>query len=380
MPRVGQISEPKRRGFLSLWSRLAGVGGAALLGRDAATAAPAPPVRSESPNVPAYARAPQHKTFKQSSYDRSGGNKDFFSIPAGQTITVFQADGPGVVTHIWFTIAAQSSNHLKELVLRIFWDGASQPSVECPVGDFFGLNLGDYFVYQSAFLNCSSVKALNCYFSMPYHQSARMTITNDGAKQVNSFYSNIDYQTVTSVPDDALYFHAQYRQATPNKASAGDEHNLEGTGNYVFMETAGTGQLMGVTLGVVQNRGEWFGEGDDMTSIDGSPRPVMTGTGTEDYFCGAWNFGVGVQFAHLYNGAPYMGVAERVGGRYCLYRWHADNPIAFQQSLRHSIEHGHANDRADCFYSVAYWYQTKPATTMPALPPVADRIPQIKPG
>ena len=115
-----------------------------------------------------------------------------------------------------------------------------------------------------------------------------------------------------------------------------------------------------------------------MTAIDGSPSPVMTGTGTEDYFCGAWNFGGGVPFAHLYNGAPYMGVAERPGGRYCLYRWHADNPIAFEKSIRHSIEHGHANDRSDCFYSVAYWYQTKPATDMPALPALADRIPQLK--
>ncbi len=351
-----------------------------------ADAQPAPSTASGSaPAVlPAYARAPQHKTFRQSSFDRTGGNKDFFSIPAGETIDVLQAAGPGILTHIWFTIAAQSANHLKELVLRIYWDGTAHPSVEVPIGDFFGLNLGEYYVYQSAFLNCSSVKGLNCYFAMPFRRSARITVTNEGAKPVGSFYSNIDYQTVAAVPADAMYFHAQYRQATPTRAEPSAKVNLDGRNNYVFVETQGRGQLMGVTMGIVQNRPEWFGEGDDMTTIDGSATPVITGTGTEDYFCGAWNFGGSmvlgaVPFAHLYNGGPYMANPERAGGRYCLYRWHADNPIAFERSLIHSIEHGHANDRSDCFYSTAYWYQTAPASPFPALPPAAQRIPDVKP-
>lgn len=366
-----------RRSFLS---RLTGVTGLAALAAGTGEAQSATNADTAvGMELPAYARTPQHQTLKQSSFDRTGGNKDFFRIASGQTLEVFKADGPGIVTHIWFTIAAQGVSHLKELVLRIYWDGVSQPSVEVPVGDFFGLNLGDYFIYQSAFLNCSSVKGLNAYFAMPFRRSARVTITNEGAKPVGSFYSNIDYQLVKSLPEDAMYFHAQYRQATPTRvvADAGSQ-NLDGANNYTFLEANGKGQLLGVTLGVIQNSNEWFGEGDDMTTIDSSPRPVMTGTGTEDYFCGAWNFGVGSTFAHLYNGAPYMGVAERVGGRYCLYRWHADNPIAFEKSIRHTIEHGHGNDRADCFYSVAYWYQTQPATHMPVLPRLADRLPQMK--
>ena len=339
----------------------------------------APSNAASAHELPAYARAPQHQTLKQSSFDRTGGNRDFFSIASGQTIDVFQSNGPGIITHIWFTIAAQSTMHLKELVLRVYWDGSTAASVETPVGDFFGLNLGDYFVYQSAFLNCSSIKALNCYFAMPFRRSARITVTNEGAKTVGSFYSNIDYQLVPSLPDDALYFHAQYRQAVPNKIGGDAGHvNLEGTDNYVFVETTGKGQLMGVTLGVIQNRDAWFGEGDDMTTVDASAKPVITGTGTEDYFCGAWDFGVNSPFAHLYNGAPYIANGERAGGRYCLYRWHADNPIAFQHSIKHTIEHGHANDRADCFYSVAYWYQTAPSTQMPSLPPLAERLPQLK--
>ncbi len=371
------MKDTQRRGFLTYLGGAAGIVAGSVQTAEAASPSPS----STSPGLPAYARTPQHQTLKQSSFDRTGGNKDSFRLASGQTINVFQSAGPGIITHIWFTIAAQSIMHLKELVLRVYWDGSAAPSVETPVGDFFGLNLGDYFVYQSAFLNCSSIKGLNCYFAMPFRRSAHITITNEGSKTVGSFYSNIDYQLVPSLPDDALYFHAQYRQAVPNKVAEGaGDVNLQGKGNYVFVETSGKGQLIGVTLGVIQNRNEWFGEGDDMTMIDGSAKPVMTGTGTEDYFCGAWDFGVNNPFAHLYNGAPYIAIGERAGGRYCLYRWHADNPIAFQHSIKHTIEHGHANDRADCFYSVAYWYQDQPSSQMPALPALPERLPQLKLG
>jgi hypothetical protein len=334
--------------------------------------------------LPEYALQQNYTSLKQSSYDRTGGNSDRWPVAVGETKEVFNADGPGIISHIWFTIAAPTTYHLKEIVLRIYWDGNSKPSVEVPVGDFFGLNLGLYNVYQSAFLNCSSVKALNCYFAMPFRKSARMTVTNEGSRDVGSFYSNIDYQLVPSLPARSLYFHAQYRQMTPNvavKYPSGKELNIEGKENYVFMETKGTGHLMGVTLGVIQNAENWMGEGDEMVFVDDNSKPVITGTGSEDYFCGAWDFGgrdTSVPFAHLYNGAHYIAAAERIGGRYCLYRWHADNPITFRRSLKHTIEHGHANDRGDCFYSTAYWYQTEPFTDFPALPVVGERTPTIK--
>ena len=363
---------PRRRSFLSA---------------SLALLAPAPLVAEPSSSTPAsaelpdYAKLRNYKSLKQSSFDRTGGNRDSFRIAPGAELEVFKAAGPGVVTHIWFTIAARSSHHLKELVLRIFWDDNTRPSVESPVGDFFGLNLGDYFVYQSAFLNCSSVKALNCYFAMPFKKAARITITNEGKAPVDSFYSNIDYQLVPSLPPDALYFHAQYRQATPNIADSHSpgqpEINLDGPHNYVFFETKGRGHMMGVTFGVLQNADGWFGEGDEMIFIDDPAHPAITGTGTEDYLCGAWDF-EGIPFAHLYNGAPFISSAERVGGRYCVYRWHADNPVTFNTYLRHTIEHGHANDRSDNFYSVGYWYQTEPATDFPALPPVETRWPAHK--
>jgi hypothetical protein len=355
-----------------------------------AAAAQSPGARGAAPGagnyrLPSYALRQDYESLKQSSYDRTGGNSDRWPIAPGETKEVFNAEGPGVVSHIWFTIAAQGLYHLKEIVLRAYWDGNSKPSIECPIGDFFGLNLGQYNVYQSAFLNCSSIRALNCYFAMPYKKSARFTVTNEGAAAVGSFYSNIDYQNVPSLPADSLYFHAQYRQATPNRAvmfpQGTKETNLDGKNNYVYLETRGRGHLMGVTLGVLQNGERWMGEGDDMIFIDDEAMPKITGTGSEDYFCGAWNFGGregAVPFAHLYNGAHLVSSPERMGGRYCLYRWHADNPVTFKRYLKHTMEHGHANDRADCFYSVGYWYQTEPYTDFPPLPAVADRTPVLK--
>src|SRR5450432_227307 len=225
----------ERRGFLR---RLAGFTGAGAMALPlAAKAAP----KAGAAVLPAYARAMSHKSLKQSSFDRTGGNHDSWPIAPGATQVLLEADGPGVITHLWATIASQAPNHLKEIVLRIYWDGNSKPSVEVPVGDFYGLNLARYFVYQSVFLNCSSVKALNCYFAMPFRKSARITVTNDGTHPVGSFYSNIDYQLVPSLPERSLYFHAQYRQAIPNTAvkfADGEKQlNPDGKQNYVFAET-----------------------------------------------------------------------------------------------------------------------------------------------
>ncbi len=375
-----------RRGFLRRLAGLAGLSAAA----SSASAQTGDRAAGDYPFLPLYARGQNYRSLKQSSFDRSGGNADSWPIQAGATKEIFAAEGPGVITHIWFTIAAQGADHLKEIVIRMYWDGNAKPSVEVPVGDFFGLNLGQYFLYQSAFLNCSPVKALNCYFAMPFRKSARITATNEGKHGVGAFYSNIDYQIVPALPDEVLYFHAQYRQATPNSPTMNDWRsngdadklkNLDGKDNYVFVETRGRGHLMGVTMGVLQNQDYWMGEGDEMVFVDDESHPLITGTGSEDYFNGAWDFGgrdTAIPFGYLYNGAPFMVAPERPGGRYCLYRWHADNPITFTKYLKHTIEHGHANHRADNFFSVAYWYQAGAYTDFPALPAVESRIPRLK--
>jgi len=375
-----KLSTNDRRGFLH---RLLAAGGLAAAAPAGAQSQSRGGGQADFQFLPAYSRAQNYRSLKQSSYDRTGGNRDSWNIPAGGVHEVFNAEGPGAISHIWFTIAARSNDHLKELVLRGYWDGNAKPSVEAPIGDFFGLNLGVYQIYQSEYLACSPGKSLNCYFVMPYRRSARFTVTNEGKQEVPSFYSNIDYMTAPRLPDDALYFHAQYRQSQPcvPVASEGPKINLDGRNNYVYLETRGRGHLMGVTLGVLQNANGWWGEGDDMIFVDDETKPVINGTGSEDYFLGSWDFGGrdGAQpFGHSMYGAPLIVNAERTGGRYCCYRWHGDNPVTFERYLKHTMEHGHANDRGDNFFSVGYWYQATPYTDFPAMPEVAARIPVVK--
>lgn len=370
-------NERGRRGFLQRALAAAGV-------TAAATQAPASAATGNGKYdfLPKIARAQNYKSLKQSSYDTTGGNADRWPIKGGATQELFNVQGAGVITHIWFTIAAQSNMHLKELVLRAYWDGESKPSIEVPVGDFFGLNLADYVIFESQYIACSPGKSLNCYFPMPYRKGARMTVTNEGTREVGAFYSNIDYQAVDALPEDAVYFHAQYRQETPthavHDANGKDVLNVNGKDNYIFCETRGRGHLMGITLGWVQNSEGWMGEGDEMIFVDDESKPIITGTGSEDYLCGSWNFGGrehAQAFSHHQYGAPLIQSPEREGGRYCVYRFHGDNPVTFTKYLKHTLEHGHANDRSDMYYSCAYWYQDKPATDFPKLPAVSERMP-----
>src|SRR6202022_2440765 len=307
---------------------------------------------------------------RTSSYDRTGGNADMRTIAAGETLALLDEAGPGVITHIWFTIATDEPLHLKKIVLRIYWDGESAPSVETPIGDFFGLGLGEYYLYQSRPLMVASDKALNSFFVMPFQKKARITVTNEGQHKVDAFYFNIDHRACSKpLPADTLYFRAQYRQAAPAKGWTNDwtsnqdpkvdtKANLNGEGNYVWMEAQGRGHFAGVTMSVLQNQDLWWGEGDDMFFVDGEGRPSINGTGSEDYFLGAWDFGSHPFYYSLF-GAPMKG-EEHAGGRSSVYRFHLDSPITFTKSLKATIEHGHANHRSDNFYSVAYWYQTEP--------------------
>ena len=370
-------------------------GGAAVLGLNApaamASEAVAPPPAELGEIVPEQlfdqARLRSYKARRSSSWDRSGGNGDAVPVDGGKSATVLDVTGAGVITHIWFTIASSDPHHLKNLVLRAWWDGESSPSVESPIGDFFGLGLGEYFTYQSSMIAVASVKALNAYFQMPFSKSAKLTVTNEGKQRCDALYFAIDYVTLPSLPNDLGRFHAQYRQAAPCKGvsndwtSGGDPSangikNLDGKDNYVFFEATGRGHFVGVTHAVLQNQEGWFGEGDDMIFIDGDAQPTINGTGTEDYYNGAWDFS-SIPFAYAHNGAPFITGSERIGSRYCLYRWHTESPITFEKSIRVTIEHGHGNCRSDDFYSVGYWYQTEPHAAFPALPAPETRIPRI---
>ena len=321
-----------------------------------------------------------------SSSDPSGANADFRQVAPGAVLTLLDAHGPGMLTHIWITVASPEVQHLKKLVLRIYWDDETTPSVETPLGDFFGLGLGEYHRWASELLSVGSDKALNSFFFMPFQKHARVTVSNEGQQKVDAFYFNLDYrQHSQPLPRGTLYFHAQFRQAQPNHGWTSDwqnngdakvdrKTNLDGKENYVWLDATGRGHFVGVTMSVLQNQDGWWGEGDDMFFIDGETRPSIAGTGSEDYFLGAWDFGGHPFFYPLY-GAPVVG-EERAGGQSSVYRLHLDSPIPFTKSIRATIEHGHANHRSDNFYSVAYWYQTEPHAPFPVLPSVDQRIPR----
>lgn len=324
-----------------------------------------------------------------SSADATGGNADYRTVTPGQTLTIVEADGPGVISHIWFTINDPEPYSLKRIVLRMYWDGEDSPSVETPIGDFFGLGLGEYFNWHSEMLSVGSRNAMNCFFPMPFQKHARITITNDGKMTLSNLYYNIEYRSYQHpLPAGTLYFHAEYRQAQPNHGwtnqwyENGDplvnfKRNLDGKDNYVWFEAKGRGQFVGVTMSILQNQDGWWGEGDPMFFIDDPDKPQrFGGTGSEDYFLGAWDFG-GVSFSYPLYGAPVVG-PEVAGGRWSVYRFHLDSPITFTKYMKATIEHGHANDRSDNFYSVAYWYQTEPHMPFPPLPSMDDRIPTLE--
>jgi hypothetical protein len=347
------------------------------------------------------ARLPALKPYtieRLTSSDPTGANDDGQwknQIKAGETRTIGEAAGPGIITHMWFTIATPEPYHLKKIVLRLYWDGDPLPAVEAPIGDFFGLGLGEYFLYESGPLSVGSQKALNCYFPMPFRKSARITITNEGARNIDAFYYNIDWQKHRSLPDDLAYFYAEYRQATPtpgwtadwklnNEPKVNDRPNLDGKDNYVILETEGRGHYVGVTQSILQNQGDWWGEGDEMMFIDNRSKPTITGTGSEDYYLGAWCYGgCGISpfgtsrptFAYKQYGNPLNGGDNR-GAEWMVYRFHLDSPVPFEKYFKMTIEHGHANHRSDNFYTVAYWYQQGPHRLRKPLPPVAERLPR----
>lgn len=326
---------------------------------------------------------------RASSTDPTGANHDFRSVAPGATETVLDVDGPGTIAHIWFTIADNEPYNLKRIVLRMYWDGEENPSVETPIGDFFGLGLGEYHTWQSEMLSVGNDKSLNCFFPMPFAHHARITVTNEGQQPILALYYNIDYRTYSHpLPPGTLYFHAEYRQAQPNHGwtnnwktngdpLVNDKTNPDGKDNYVWMEAKGHGQYVGVTMSVLQNQDMWWGEGDDMFFIDGAKTPQIIGTGTEDYFLGAWDFG-GHPFSYQLYGAPVVG-KELAGSRSSVYRFHLAQPIPFQKSFKATIEHGNANHRSDNYYSVAYWYQADPHEPLPPLPPVEQRLPAVQP-
>jgi len=324
-----------------------------------------------------------------SSYDKTGGNADAIPVEPGQTATLADIAGPGAIRHIWFTIGAEDQNYLRKVVLRMFWDHEPAPSVEVPVGDFFGV--GHALTNHFTSLPLTMIKGpgwgrnagMNCYFPMPFAQRALITVENQSEGKVGAFYYYIDHELYDALADNQGRFHACYHQEFPCQkvefASGQEEINLTGKENYVILEAEGRGHYVGCVLSVnnfnaYHQNYTWFGEGDDMIFIDGEQwPPSLHGTGTEDYFCEAWGFPSGE-----YSG-PYTGVSlgkDVIGwsGKWSLYRFHIEDPVHFQKSIRVTIEHGHANDQGNDYASVAYWYQAEPHQPFAPLPPAKERV------
>lgn len=338
------------------------------------------------------------KRRRVSSYDVTGGNEDRITLEPGETVEFANIEGAGSVNHIWMTVApkfppgpeTKDNAFMRKLVLRAYWDGNEHPSILVPLGDFFGMGHARTRNFSSLPLQMSPQdgKSLNSFFHMPFADGARFEITNESEELVIWFYFYIDYEAFDELEESLGRFHASWHRENPTDGIEQGEltnpeylfegKNTTGDGNYVILDTKGRGHYVGCVFNVTNLRHtedwNWYGEGDDMIFVDGeSWPPNLHGTGTEDYFNTAWCP------SEEYN-APYHGITlpggENWAGQISYYRFHVEDPVTFQESIRVTIEHGHNNHRSDDISSVAYWYLDGVDETL-TLPPVEERMPRL---
>ena len=283
-------------------------------------------------------------------------------VGPGETVTLMDHDGPGVIRHLWWTLDAA---FYRDAVVRMYWDGQAAPSVECPVGDFMACSWNARQRILALPVNVNPYGGMNCFFPMPFRRHARITLTNESAAELPSFYYTIDY-TLEEVPDKALCFHARWRRSNPLAA---------GTDFTILDGIKGRGHYVGVFMSWQQNSAGWWGEGELKCYLDGDGRyPTICGTGTEDYFGGAWNFGKEGFSAPFFGFQQVTGESERTGARMTLYRFHVPDPIHFASDLRVTMQalgwrkEGRFLPLQDDIACVAYWYQTLPHAPFPPLP------------
>jgi hypothetical protein len=293
----------------------------------------------------------------------------------GETTVLAELEGPGVVSHLWITVAASEHGWPRLLRLRVYYDGSDVPSVDTPLGDFFGVGHGFEAKVQSAMVRVGSEgRSRNAFWPMPFRKSCRITITNEGTRRVQNLYYHVDWRKLSSLPENTPYFHAHYRQALPSR----------GGGRFTLLDVEGSGHYVGTVFSVVQAEAGWFGEGDDFFYVDGAKTPAIEGTGTEDYFNDAWGLHVS---EGAYSGVP-VAQGTGLGSRMTAYRWHLPDPIPFTRSLRFEMEHrgwtfqpdgsvkSAFGERTDLISSVAFWYQKGIARGLPDLPYGRARLPQ----
>ncbi|MDR1201734.1 MAG: DUF2961 domain-containing protein [Tannerellaceae bacterium] len=290
----------------------------------------------------------------------------YIRINPGETFTIAQIEGSGAIQHIWMTPAG----NWRFTIMRIYWDDEKEPSVECPVGDFFGMGWGVYAPLNSLAVCVNPGSAFNCYWTMPFRKKCKITMENIHDKDPMTLYYQIDY-TLTDVPEDAAYFHAQWRRTNPNTTS-----------DYTIVDgIKGNGHYVGVYMAWGVNNNGWWGEGEIKFFMDGDTKfPTICGTGTEDYFCGSYNFNREGQYTEFCT--PYTGLHQvirpdgtyRSQQRFGLYRWHITDPVRFEKDLKVTIQdlgwrHGgrYLPQKSD-IASVVFWYQAEPHNKFPKLP------------
>ncbi len=318
--------------------------------------------------VPSDKAAPNTANASNAARDLGQGWKvnPYIRIKSGETITIAEIEGSGAIQHIWMT----PTGNWRFTIMRIYWDDEAEPSVECPVGDFFGMGWGEYAPLISLPICVNPGSAFNSYWSMPFRKKCKITMENINDKDAMTLYYQVDY-TLTDVPADAAYFHAQYRRSNPNATS-----------DYTIIDNVkGKGQYVGVYLAWgVRNNG-WWGEGEIKFFMDGDTKfPTICGTGTEDYFCGSYNFDRGGQYKEFCT--PYAGLVQVIKGdgayktqqRFGLYRWHIADPIRFEKDLKVTIQDlgwhkdGRYLAQQSDIASVCYWYQADPHNKYPKFP------------
>lgn len=326
-------------------------------------------------------------TARISSFDRSGGNEDFVPIAPGKKIELARIEGAGIIRHLYFSILG-GRHYLRDLALRMYWDGAERPSVEVPFGDFFGLGHERVRFYTSLMITVNpgdlgvlGTYGFNSYFPMPFAEGARLTLSNEGNEPVTAVWYHVEYEKLEALPDDLGRFHASWNRQRETRPvgevineTLHDATNTTGKENYVVLDTEGQGNLAGFFLNIDNTMGSWYGEGDDMIFVDGEAwPPSYHGTGSEEVFGGGAC--PTAEYAGPYTGFHLIGNLDYTG-KVSMYRFYVNDPIRFQKSIRMTIEHGHANNIANDYSSTVFWYQRGARALPKPLPPAAERHPR----
>lgn len=324
------------------------------------------------------------KTMRVGSFDKSGGNGDCLSgIADGESRVIMDVKGTGIINHIWITIAPEAGKLSRnDIIIRMYWDGNTYPSVESPIGPFFGNGWNETYNFISTPLTVSPGwgKSYVSYFAMPFAKGAKIEIENQTGAKIESFYFNIDYTEMPALPENTGRFHAWYNHEITEALPEGENEwgtlgetgtNPTGKDNYVFADIKGKGQFVGVNYYVNCPTPMWYGEGDEMVFIDGATTPTLNGTGTEDFFNTSWC--PKELFQHPYFGYPRVNNETGWLGHTHVYRFFIADPVFFDTACRFTIEHGHNNNLTLDLASVAYWYQDK-ASALPQALTKAQRV------